>query len=155
MKVLRLICIAALIVSVASFSYAEEVKRTGKIMSVMGDVEIKLSSEDTWTRAEEGKVISEGDMLKTGNDSWVILNLNGSGETATVEVEPNSELMLAELIADKEMETENTLLDLAAGEIIIKAQKLHTPESRFEVKTPTSIVGVRGTKFSVKVEAVE
>ena len=67
----------------------------------------------------------------------------------------NSQLMLRELKKDKRTGTENTLLDLAVGKILVKAQKLRDPDSKFEVKTPTSVVGVRGTNFSVQVEAVE
>ena len=47
-----------------------------------------------------------------------------------------------------------TVLDVSIGKILIQAEKLKDG-SRFEVKTPTSVVGVRGTKFSVKVEAIE
>ena len=58
-------------------------------------------------------------------------------------------------MVDPKADTSKTLLDLAMGEILIKAQKVHGEKSQFEVKTPTSIVGVRGTTFNVKVEAVE
>ena len=56
---------------------------------------------------------------------------------------------------DEEGRVQTTLLDLAIGKILISAEKLDTPDSKFEVKTPTSVVGVRGTAFSVEVEAVE
>ena len=84
-----------------------------------------------------------------------ILNLNGMGETAAVEINENSQLLLLELIQDKEEETQQTLLDLAIGKVLIRAQKLHSEKSKFEVKTPTSIVGVRGTTFAVEVEALD
>jgi hypothetical protein len=83
------------------------------------------------------------------------LNVDGSGQTATVEVKENSQLLLSELLVNPANGTQKTLLDLAAGEILIKAQKVKGEESKFEVKTPTSIVGVRGTTFAVKVEALE
>ena len=68
-----------------------------------------------------------------------------------VEMSPNSELTFAELVKDDATGTQKTLLDLAIGQILIKAAKLNTAESKFEVKTPTSVVGVRGTKFAVRV----
>ena len=58
-------------------------------------------------------------------------------------------------LKDDQAGTQNTLFDLSLGEILIKAKKLHSEKSKFEVKTPTSIVGVRGTTFSVTVEAVK
>ena len=33
-------------------------------------------------------------------------------------------------------------------------KKLKAEKSKFEVKTPTSVVGVRGTAFSVKVDEI-
>jgi len=135
--------------------FAEETQRTAKIDQLAGDVSVKLYGKEGWASAKKGMTLTEGDMLKTGMDSFAFLRLNGGGETAYVEVSENSKLLLSELIADKEKGTQRTLLDLAIGQILIKAEKIHTPESKFEVKTPTSIVGVRGTRFSVKVEAIE
>ena len=45
---------------------------------------------------------------------------------------------------------ESTLLNVDEGSILIKAQKL-VGDSKFQVKTPTSIVGIRGTVFEVSV----
>ena len=50
--------------------------------------------------------------------------------------------------------TSQTLLDLAVGKILIRVDKLHKKGDKFEIKTPTSIVGVRGTVFGVEVEAL-
>jgi len=92
--------------------------------------------------------------LNTG-DVMALVNVDGKGQVATIEVKENSQLLFSELIIDEAMKKEKTLLDLAVGEILIKAQKVHGAESKFEVKTPTSIVGVRGTTFAVKVEALD
>jgi hypothetical protein len=100
-------------------------------------------------------VLSQGDIIRTKAGSLAVVELDGKGRTATVELKENGQLSLAKLLGDKEKGTRTTLLDLAVGEILIKAQKLHSEKSRFEVKTPTSIVAVRGTTFSVAVEAVE
>ncbi|MBL7155777.1 MAG: FecR domain-containing protein [Candidatus Omnitrophica bacterium] len=154
MKILKLACIAILAISLATFSFAIE-KRVGKIVTLKGAAEVKTPDKDAWSSAKVGMVLNEGDIIKTKGGAKAILNLNGMGQTATVEVGENAQLMLSRLVVDKKTGTEKTLLDLAMGEILIKAQKVHTPESQFEVKTPTSVVGVRGTKFAVKVEAVE
>ena len=44
-----------------------------------------------------------------------------------------------------------TLLDLAVGKVLVHAAKLKGG-SRFEVRTPTAISGVRGTVFEVEVK---
>jgi len=155
MKILKAAGILFLVVFVAWSVNAEEIERTAKIMSITGGASVRLTGQEAWITAEEGMVLNQGDIVKTGPESWVLLNVNGTGETATVEVDSNSQLLMAQLLRDTEKGTESTLLDLAIGEILITVEKIQTAESTFEVKTPTSTVGVRGTKFAVKVEAME
>jgi hypothetical protein len=102
-----------------------------------------------------GMILKEGDMIRTMAGSWALLNVDGHAETATVEVKENSQLKMAQLLENKDASSQSTLLDLALGEVLIKAKKLHSEKSKFEVKTPTSIVAVRGTTFSVAVKSVE
>ena len=97
-------------------------------------------------------VVTEDYMIRTKSDSSALLKLIYGNENALVMIESGSKLVLTELAAGDDANTYSTLLDLTMGEILIKSQKLHTPDSQFEVKTPTSVVGVRGTKFAVKVE---
>lgn len=152
MKKLSLIFIFLFAFGYACF--AQETKRIATVIEIKGTVEVK-SPKGKWVTANMGTVLQEGDILRTRANSFATLNLDGKAETATVEVKEKSQLLLSELLTDKEKKSQKTLLDLATGEILIKAKKLHSEKSSFEVKTPTSIVGVRGTTFAVTVEAVE
>lgn len=151
---LRIICVALLVLGLAMPGYTMAEKRTAAIIEVQGTVDVKTPSQD-WAPAKSGMVLNEGDIIRTQKDSVAVVNMDGNGETATVEIKQGSQVKLAELIADKEAGTESTLLDLALGDVLIKARKLDSEKSKFEVKTPTSVVGVRGTTFSVSVEAME
>lgn len=152
MKTTRFLAILLSLSLMGSRCFAEPVKRTAKIIEVSGTVEAKIAKAP-WAAAAEGMVLNESDLIRTRTNSFCILNLNGKGETATVEVKENTQMRLAELVVDKTEDLQTTLLDVALGEILIKAEKVHTAKSKFEVKTPTSIVAVRGTKFSVSVKA--
>lgn len=154
MKILKVACIMALILTVAAAAFAME-KRTVQIVSVNGTAEAKMAGQSSWVPATVGMVLNEGATIRTASKSWILINVDGKGQTATVEVKENSHLLLSELLMDSTAGTSKTLLDLAMGEVLIKAQKAHGEDSKFEVKTPTSIVGVRGTTFNVKVEAVQ
>ena len=154
MKFIRLLCAFSFILAVFSLGLAQETSRVATVIELKGAVEIKTPKE-AWKPVGVGMVLREKDIIRTKANSLAVLNLDGLGETATVEVKENSQLKLAELIQNKKAATQTTLLDLALGEILIKAKKLHSEKSKFEVKTPTSIVGVRGTTFSVAVEAIE
>jgi len=153
MKTLRMVCVIMLVLGIAVAGYAME-KRNAKIASLSGTAEIKRIGQAVWSPASTGMVLSEGDTLKTAAGSWALLNVD-NGKIAMVELKGGSQMLIAELAADPQTDTSQTLLDLAIGEVLIKAQKVHGESSKFEVKTPTSIVGVRGTTFNVKVEAVE
>lgn len=152
-KLVAIICMLGLIAG-ASYSFAEQTNRTASIMDVSGTVDVKIASAD-WAPAKKGMILNMGDTIRTKAGSWAVVNLDGNGETASVEVKEKSQMRLAELYEDKQAATESTLLDLALGQVMVKAKKLHSDKSRFEVKTPTSIVGVRGTTFSVSVESAE
>ena len=82
-----------------------------------------------------------------------VLLLEGVSGTASVELNEESELRLTELFEDQGDGQQLTLLDLAIGKMLITSKKLRSEKSKFRVKTPTSIIGVRGTTFSISVEA--
>lgn len=155
MKVWKVSLVLVLVVNLISSSFGAEGQRRAVITELEGKVEVKVLEKKRKTLpAQIGMVLYEGDVLITKADSYAVLKLEGR-EMATVEISEGSQLMLLELTENKEKQTQNTLLDLAIGRILIKVEKLLTEESKFEVKTPTSIVGVRGTIFSVEVEAIE
>jgi len=141
--------------SLASSAFTDEVKRTAKVMALEGRVEARMMGNRRWTPAEAEMILNEGDILRTRRNSWALLNLDGEGETATVTVQENSQLLISKLARDEKEGTQETLLDLGLGKVLIEAEKLHSEKSKFEVKTPTSVVGVRGTTFAVEVEALE
>ena len=60
-------------------------------------------------------------------------------------------------VKNDEQKSQSTLLDLAAGEVMIKTTDLPGIDSKFEVKTPTSVVAVQegAASFSVKVERLD
>lgn len=152
MKNIKIITIAILVVFVSTACFAAETMRQAKVISASGDTLIKKAGDASWAPIKMDMTLAQGDMVKTGKASSAILNLGGAGN---VEIKENSQLSIAQLIQDSSTGDKKTLLDLAMGEVFIKAEKLRSKEEKFEVKTPTSIVGVRGTKFSVKVEAVK
>ncbi|MDI6758758.1 MAG: FecR family protein [Candidatus Omnitrophota bacterium] len=151
MKVFKLVCVLGLILGFFPPCFAEQTKRIAAISDTKGTVEVKIGKEK-WVAAKTGMELNQGDLIRTRKDSWALINLDGEAQTATVELKENGQLKMTALSENKNEQTQNTLLDLGLGEILIEAKKLHSEKSKFEVKTPTSIVGVRGTTFSVSVE---
>lgn len=156
MKKRRIVFLAIFAVLSYSLVFAETAaKRSAEIIGLSGNVLVKESKDKNWVIAKKGMVIYEGAVIKTEAGSSSRLSIDGKKRSAVVDIEENSQLLLAELIEDAQKQSQRTLLDLAIGKVLIKANKLNNDKSKFEVKTPTSIVGVRGTVFTVEVEAIE
>ncbi|MBN1526487.1 MAG: FecR domain-containing protein [Candidatus Omnitrophica bacterium] len=154
MKTLKSAMIALLVLGMALPAFAERTSRTATIKDMSGTVEVK-ARQGSWAPASVGMVLNQGDTIRTKAGASAVLSMDGKEESATVSMKESSQLALAQLFGDKKKGTQTTLLDLALGEVLIKTKKLHSEKSKFEVKTPTSIIGVRGTTFSIAVEAVE
>ncbi len=120
-----------------------------KVLSVSGQADFKKMGSANWESLNVGKVLSEGDALRTSAGSEVVMNLEGAAKTAEIVVRESSEFVFKTFQHEMDA-TDTTLLDVSLGAVLVKAQKL-VGNSKFEVKTPTSIVGIRGTTFEVSV----
>jgi len=155
MKLLKVfLSVGVVLALLASSTFAAETRRVATIAEITGTAEVKIGS-GKWAPAKVGMSLTQGDTIRTKAKSMAILDLDGKARSAKVELKENSLLTLAELAENKAKDTQKTLLDLSLGKILIQVHKLRQDNSKFEVKTPTSIVGVRGTTFSVAVEAIE
>ena len=119
-----------------------------KVLEIKGEAKFMKVGTNDWKVLEPGMVLSEGDSMKTGADSEATLELSGAKKTAEIVVRKDSEFSFATFRHDETAMTDQTLLDVATGGVLVKAEKL-IGESKFQVKTPTSIVGIRGTIFEV------
>lgn len=105
------------------------------VSRVIGTVEVVRSGETRRVSADE--TLMQGDVIRTGELSLVLLQLPGG---AKAELQSNSELALSALSGPKRS------LNLQKGSNWLAVDRLSRDES-FEMVTPTTIAGVRGTKF--------
>ena len=131
-----------------------EVGRIAEISGIDGAVWFKKSGTAEWKGAEKGMILLENDEIKTGEGAKAEILLDVAGETGKLDLAPNTQLRIETMKKDPLTEDKTTLLDLAVGKVLVKAEKLKGSSS-FQIKTPTSICGVRGTLFEVTVEATE
>ena len=114
---------------------------------IRGDVTAKLEGTKKWIKVTEEMQFDPGDIFKTGPDSYVKLRV---GKFGRIIIRENSELSLKELKYRKAKNAENIILNLAEGEAIIDVRDIN-PESRFEVRTSSTLAAVRGTIYSAKI----
>ncbi len=136
--------ILLLSVLIGSASYADDTScsgaliddnsaQTARLRHAAGDEEIAL----------EGVVMIPGDTLTTGSDSTIDLSLCDGSQ---IRVGPNSEYFL-----DQTNDT-SAVTELLRGSVRARVTPSTTPSDtvRFQVRTPTGVIGVRGTEFIVE-----
>ncbi len=150
-KLLFSIFVGAIVVFVLGYC-AVAAGKDVTVVETKGTVEVMMEGTSSWVPATTWMKIGSGDTIRTKSDSYVDLNFNGMGQSALVRVDSNSTMKIESYLASKEVSERKIALDLAVGDILVKANKLKD-ESQFQVRTPTSIVGVKGTGFKVQVSA--
>jgi hypothetical protein len=123
--------------------------RYGTLKDPGKDVFVKCRGGE-WQAAKDGMVILPGDQVRTSANSSVEVLLDGN-KTAQVEVKEGSLFRINKAETDPVTGDKTTLLDLAMGKVLVHVEKLEG-RSKFEVKTPTALTGVRGTTFEVTVK---
>ena len=154
--ILKAVIIAALanltIFTVPAYLASEEsgiILRGGQIVNLVGEADIKKVGENIWTEASVGLLLSQYDMIRTRDGANVDIEFpKKDGQYFKIKIMDNSELSFTRLEYDATTMAENILLDLAIGDVLIKTDRLD-PKSKFRVRTPTSMIGVRGTRFEV------
>ncbi|WP_274363583.1 FecR family protein [Paenibacillus thermotolerans] len=86
--------------------------------------------------------LNQGDKLRTGKQSNVVLKVADRDDEITLGAEANVELN--KLTSDAKGKQTN--IALWAGSLFVTAGKL-TGSDSFEVETPTAVMGIRGTQF--------
>ena len=107
----------------------------GLISYFDGDVSIRRGN--TTLEADFGLPVFQGDVLETGSNSLLIIQLNSKGE---LKLRGNTILIL-------EATGKETSIILNSGSVFAKVNKL--VNSSFSVRTPSMVAGVRGTEFFV------
>ncbi len=99
--------------------------------------------------AEPGAAVFENDMVETGADGSVGITFS---DNTVISAGPNTELTLDEYSYNPSTLEGTMLADLLAGTVAIDSGDMVRGSSEaMRVKTPSAILGVRGTKFLVRV----
>ena len=129
--------------------HAKRGDRYGTLKNPGKDVFVK-SSGGEWKSATDGMVILPGDEVKTAENNSVDVLMDG-GKIGRVEIKEGSLFRIQKAETDPVTGDRATILNLALGKILVKVESLKG-NSKFEVRTPTALTGVRGTLFEVTVK---
>lgn len=113
---------------------------TAKVKDAFGQAYVRTPGATKWKNINVGDVLPAASRIKTGGNSAVLLSLiNGH----IFRVGATTEVLLAELGRNKAFS-----FNVVTGQVWSLVQKAVRP-TRYEVQTPSAVVGVSGTVFSV------
>jgi hypothetical protein len=159
----------AMVTSLAAQTTKE---RTAKVVRIKGDARYS-AGDSVWHKVKVGTKLKSGDLIQTAQDSYVdiilgevdyvpsrvavgdLITYQPEVQQDTVRVWEDSVLVLDKLTtmntgADEVTETQ---LDLRAGRIMGLVKKMPAA-SRYEIKLPNGVAGVRGTIYRISAAGI-
>lgn len=114
-----------------------------------GDVDAQRAGAD-FSPALDGDLFASGDVVRANQEGRAVLTFfDGS----TLSIEPGSQVKVTSLSRTSGDGLQVTIEQLS-GRTWASVQRLRTPDSRFELRTPTATAVVRGTAFETVIEVV-
>ncbi|MEW6680945.1 MAG: FecR family protein, partial [bacterium] len=105
----------------------------------VGDILIKQKDKTEWIKASLNMVIKEGDQIRTGEDAKCEIKRKDD----VIKIDSNATFVVKALSKKKDV------FSVFFGKVWLRIKRLK--EKKTLVETPTSVMGLRGTTFSVDV----
>jgi hypothetical protein len=120
----------------------------GQIKTLAG--EVYILRDNARTPAQAGELLEKVDTVMTGADGRVGITFI---DNSRFSLGPNSRIMLEKFVFNPTTQEGEFHTKVERGTLaVISGHIAHTSPDAMKVKTPTSILGVRGTHFLVKVD---
>lgn len=138
--------LSASLASAQTATTAADAARMGTFKQVQG--EIQLGQEPGRAAPASGDALRQGDRVRTGQTGGASIVLK---DGTVLTMGPNSTVDLSQFQFDSTTQSGNFVLDLLQGSVrVVTGLLAKANPERFKVRTPTSVVGVRGTDFIVE-----
>jgi hypothetical protein len=145
-------CVTALfLASVLTTVQAQTFKQGNAKVSLIKGKATYSVDDAVWVPLKIGTTLKPGSIVQTAPESIVDLNLGENGPV--VRVAPNTKVTLDKLAySGSGMDSVvDTRVSLQEGTIIGNVKKL-AKASKYEIKTPNGVAGIRGTDYAVTVK---
>ncbi|OGB06479.1 MAG: hypothetical protein A3E25_00425 [Burkholderiales bacterium RIFCSPHIGHO2_12_FULL_69_20] len=122
-----------------------------EVMFLQGDATVRSNAQAAWAPLGVGSTLAAGSQLRTGADASLTLRFADGSRLLVV---PGTELAIEQLFNLGPRAQPHIRLRLDRGNVDAQVQPLPARPPRFEIRTPALNLGVRGTEFRARVEAV-
>ncbi len=164
--------VCAIALAMASSAMAETKQVYAKVIRIKGNARYKTGT-GAWTPLKPGQYVGAGTVIETAPDSRVDLGV-GEGEAPSANLtvgtmltyQPNTSQNMIRVWENSRMAIDTlninetgtdvvteTQLDLQAGHIFGSVKKM-SAASRYEVKIPNGVAGIRGTTYDINVDGI-
>ncbi|MBW1806461.1 MAG: FecR domain-containing protein [Deltaproteobacteria bacterium] len=124
-------------------------KRVGVIHAMIGTVIVIHKADKSAYFGKEGDYIYENDSLETLSDSKCRLKFINHD---VVSMSVNSNIDVDEVALDRRKQEKKSFFSMLKGKAMFYSLRLFSvKKNNMRLKTPTAVVGVRGTKFGVDI----
>jgi len=138
--------LSASLASAQTATTSADAARMGTFKEVQG--EIQLGQEPGRAAPASGDALRQGDRVRTGQTGGASIVLK---DGTVLTMGPNTTVDLSQFQFDSTTQSGNFVLDLLQGSVrVVTGLLAKANPERFKVRTPTSVVGVRGTDFIVE-----
>ncbi len=136
-----LVLLGALLIAQPAFAEIARIKRS------MGNATVKRGAATLTPKP--GFLLLSGDRLVTGKDGQMSLTF---ADDTRFSVGPNSNILVDKFEYNARLQTGEFITRVDRGSLaVVSGQIAHSKPDAMKVRTPTSLLGVRGTKFIVEV----
>lgn len=135
------LCLAIFLSGGAGAAFAS-VKISAKLISMEGDVQVIRAGGEKPFKAFVNMRLTEGDRIITGSNGTAKVQME---DDVIITLAENTRIYLSELRGSQG--AQQSSINLQSGAVGSSVGKKLTDNSRFEIKTPTAVMGVRGTEF--------
>ncbi|MEZ2719804.1 FecR domain-containing protein [Paenalcaligenes hominis] len=116
---------------------------------VATDAQLSHTQGSVWVNDQSVSAavsLKAGDIIRTGSNGFATLKLE---DQSTLSLPNNSQLHIRQLNAFERARLTDAILELQAGTVESRVAPEHTGVGRFEIHTPLSVTGVRGTDLRI------
>jgi outer membrane protein OmpA-like peptidoglycan-associated protein len=147
---IKAITLAVLLIALLTAPAFAADHQIGQVKKISGTVSIVRGNEHV--AAKPGIAVFQGDVIETGPDGSVGITLI---DNSVFSAGPSSQLALPEFTFDTGNSHGNMLAELKKGTLtVVSGDITHTTPGAMSIRTPTAMLGVRGTTFAVEVIVV-
>ena len=136
------------VIATMTLTQAAWAEAIGQIKTLAGNVAIVR--DNVRTPAKAGDLLEQADTLMTGTDGRVGITFI---DNSRFSLGPNSQMALEKFTFNPTTQEGEFLTKIDRGTLaVISGHIAHNAPNAMQVKTPTTILGVRGTHFLVQVK---